>query len=335
MSFQVKVIPSGHQFFVEEDEAILDGALRSGLAFPYGCRGGACGSCMGKLVQGTIDYGDDEPMALGEEDEAAGQALFCISRATSDLEIEMCEVGAVEDIPIRLLDAVVTGMTQLNEEVMEIALSLENDERLQYLAGQYVDFILRDGRRRAFSIANAPHDDTCLTFHVRHIRGGRFTDHVFSDMQIGEKVHVEGPLGTFFMREESSRPMLMLATGTGFGPLKAMIEHAIAEQASRPIHLYWGVRNQADLYCNAMACEWAERNSNIHYIPVLSRPEHDWQGRTGYVQDAVAADFTDLSDYEMYACGHPDMIYSAREALLKNGIDSDRCFSDAFSWAED
>ena len=335
MSFNIKVLPSGHQFTTEGEESILDAALRSGLAFPYGCRGGACGACIGKIVSGEISYGDDEPMGLSEEEATVGMALFCIARPSSDLTIEIHEVGAVEEIPVKNLPAKVARLERLNDDVMALFLKLPENERMQYLAGQYVDFIMKDGRKRPFSIANAPHHDELLEFHIRHIKGGEFTDHVFDDMKAGEIVRIEGPKGTFFLREESERPIIMLATGTGFGPIKGIIEHMLAEQSSRPVYLYWGARHREDLYADAQIRQWCEKFPNIHYRPVLSQPDEQWDGRKGYVQEAVAADFEDLQGFELYACGHPAMVYSARDAMVAKGIDADHCFGDAFEWAKD
>ena len=334
MSFTVRVMPSGREFAVESDETILDGALRNGLAFPYGCRGGACGACKAKLIDGSVNYAD-EPMGLSEEELADNLSLLCVANAASDLTVEIKEVGAIEDIPVKTLPTKVASMERLSEEVMSLHLTLPESERMQYLAGQYVEFILKDGRRRAFSIANAPHDDETLEFHIRHIKGGEFTSHVFDDMSDGEILRIEGPLGTFFLREDSERPIIMLATGTGFGPVKAIVEHAIAEHSHRRIYVYWGARSKDALYMNELAQKWADENANIEYRPVLSRPDEAWDGRRGYVQDAVIADFDDLSDFELYACGHPQMVHSAKEALVAKGMDADHCYSDAFEWAKD
>jgi CDP-4-dehydro-6-deoxyglucose reductase len=276
-------------------------------------------------------------MALTEDERAEGKALFCIAKAKSDLEIEVKEVGAERDIPVRQLPAKIQHMERLNDEVMELCLKLPAGERLQYLAGQYVDFIMKDGRHRAFSIANAPHDDACLKFHIRRIRGGRFTDKLFSDMHEKDVLRIEGPKGSFYMREESDRPIVFLATGTGFGPIKAIIEHAIAEGHIVPMYLYWGARHKADLYLHELAERWAAEYHNIHYIPVLSRPasEDDWSGRTGYVQDAAAADFADFGSMDVYACGHPQMVFAAKNALVAKGLLPEHCYSDAFAWAKD
>ena len=334
MSFTVRVMPSGREFAVESDETILDGALRNGLAFPYGCRGGACGACKAKVLEGAVSYAD-EPMGLSEEDLADNQSLLCVAKAASDLTVEIKEVGAVEEIPVKTMPTKVASMERLNDEVMSLHLTLPESERLQFLAGQYVEFILADGRRRAFSIANAPHDDATLEFHIRHIEGGEFTSHVFDDMSVGEILRIEGPLGTFFLREESERPIIMLATGTGFGPVKGIVEHAIAEHSHRRIYIYWGARTEDDLYMHELTQKWDAENANIEYRPVLSRPAEGWDGRKGHVQDAVLADFDDLSAFELYACGNPQMVYGAKDALATKGLEGDHCYSDAFEWAKD
>ncbi len=334
MSFSIKVLPSGHEFSANPDETILEAALRNGLAFPYGCRGGACGACIGQIVSGEIRY-DDEPMGLSEAQASIGMSLFCVAKPVTDLTIEIHEIGAVEEIPVKKLPTKVAKLEKLNDEVMALFLKLPESERLQYLAGQYVDFMMPDGRKRAFSIANAPHHDDLLEFHIRRIKGGEFTAHIFDGMKEGDIVRIEGPKGSFFLREDSEQPIILLATGTGFGPVKAIIEHMVAEQSSRAVYLYWGARNRDGLYADALVREWESRFPNIRYRPVLSQPDADWDGRKGHVQEALLADFENLSGFEVYACGHPDMVYSARDAAVARGVDPEHCYSDAFSWASD
>lgn len=331
---KVYVRPSGHTFTVQGDESILDAALRSGYAFPYGCRGGACGACKSKLVAGRVHYGEDEPMALTEEEQAAGEVLLCIARPDGEVTIEVHEVSTAEELQPKRYPAKVARMERLGE-VMRLWLKLPEDARMQYLAGQYVEFFMADGRRRAFSIANPPHADDLLEFHIRHIRGGRFTEHVFDEMKTGEIIRIEGPHGSFYLREESECPILLLATGTGFGPVKAIVEHALAEGCTRPIYLYWGARHREDLYLDDLPHGWEKACPNFHYRPVLSRPDPEWKGRVGHVQNAAAEDFADVSGFEVYACGHPDMVFAAKDALTAKGLDPAHCFSDAFSWAKD
>ena len=337
MSFKVRVEPSGHEFEVEYDETVLDAALRQGYAFPYGCRNGACGSCKGKLLAGEVGYGDGLPPALSEEDTERGLALFCSARPKGDLVVEVREIGAAKDIPVKVLPCRVARMERLNHDVMRLFLKLPATERLQYLAGQYIDFLLKDGRRRSFSIANAPHEDELLELHIRHVEGGRFSSEVFTKMKEKAILRFEGPLGSFFLREDTERPIILMAGGTGFAPIKGIIEHAIAEGIRRPMHLYWGARTRADLYLDELARRWAAEHENIEYIPVLSQPlaEEAWEGRTGYVHEAIAADFEELSAYEVYASGPPAMVKAAEPAFAERGLDPNNYFFDSFEYAAD
>ncbi|MGD8407593.1 MAG: CDP-6-deoxy-delta-3,4-glucoseen reductase [Thiohalophilus sp.] len=338
MSFSVKVEPSGHTFPVEENEPILDAALRHGLGLPYGCRNGACGSCMGKVAEGKIAYPNGErPLAITEEQDKAGMALFCQARASSNLVIETREVASGQDIQIRKLPTRIAEMSRLNHDVMLLKLKLPSTERLQFLAGQYVDFVLKDGRRRSFSLANAPHDDEYLELHIRHIEGGRFTGEVFDKMKVKDILRIEGPFGGFYLREESDRPMIFMAGGTGFAPIKGMLEHAFAMGIDRPMHLYWGVRAMRDLYMPELPERWEREYSNFTYTPVLSEPlpEDNWQGRTGYVHEALIQDHPQLAGYEIYASGPPPMVYAGQDVFPKHDLDLDHYFSDAFEYNKD
>ncbi len=335
MDHTVQVQPSGHQFTVREEEPVLDAALRQGVALPYGCRNGKCGSCRGKVVVGEIAYRDGQPTGITDAEVTSGLALFCQARPKSSLGIEIREVERARDIPVRTLPCRVAHIDQLAHDVIRLYLKLPDTERLQFLAGQYVDVLLKDGQRRAFSLANAPHDDRYLELHVRHIEGGTFTDFVFSRMQEKALLRIEGPLGSFVLRENSERPMIFVAGGTGFAPIKGIVQHALAEGVTRPIHLYWGVRAKRDLYMDELPREWAEEYPHVSYSPVLSEPakEDAWAGRTGLVHEAVSADFPDLHSYEVYTSGPPAMIEAARKAFLAQGLSPENLFSDAFEFA--
>jgi len=337
MSYTVTIQPSGHQFSVEANESVLDAALRQGFNLSYGCRNGDCGSCKGKVLGGQVHYGEIEPTALDDDDKQNQMALFCQAIPDGDLTIEAHEIGAAKDIPIKTLPCKVSKLERLNHDVMLVELKLPATERMQFLAGQYVDFLLPDGRRRSFSIANAPHHDEVIELHIRHIDGGRFTSEVFDNLKLKSIMRIEGPLGSFFLREDSDRPVILMAGGTGFGPIKGIIEHALAANITRPIHIYWGVRAKQDLYMHEVARAWAEQYKHIHYTPVLSDPkdEDNWQGRTGYVHDAICADFADLSNYEIYGSGPPAMIHAGTDAFAKQGLNLDYYYSDAFEFAKD
>ena len=336
MSHQVTIQPSGHQFTVNDDETILDAALREGFSLPYGCRNGACGACKGKVLSGELDYGKHSPNALKDEEKAQGRALFCRARPLTDMVIEAKEIGAAKDIVIKTLPCRVEKLEKRADDVMVMKIKLPANERLQFLAGQYIDFQLKDGHARSFSLANPPHDDSLLELHIRHVPGGLFTDQVFTAMKERDILRLKGPLGSFFIREDSDKPMIFIAGGTGFAPIKGMLEHAFAEHTHRELVLYWGVQSLKDLYMPELPQQWLAEKPNFSFVPVLSKPlpEDNWQGRTGYVHDAVLADFADLSGYQVYACGAPIMVDSARAAFVRTrGLAEDEFFADSFVYA--
>jgi CDP-4-dehydro-6-deoxyglucose reductase, E3 len=337
MTHQVTVQPSGHVFQVPEGETVLAAALGEGYHLPYGCRNGACGSCKGKLVAGRIDQGKVQHSALSEDERAAGYALFCVAKPLSDLTIEVRSIGAVKDIPVKKLPCRVHRLERVADDVMIVHLKLPANERLQFLAGQYIEFILKDGSRRSFSMANPPHDDEFLQLHVRHVPGGQFTDHVFGAMKERDILRFEGPLGSFFL-QESAKPIVFVASGTGFAPIKAIVEDAFQKDIGRPMALYWGARRPQDLYLDDLARRWADEYMHFEYVPVISeaRPEDGWTGRTGFVHRAVMEDYPDLSDFQVYACGVPIMVESARRDFThERGLPIDEFYADTFTTQAD
>jgi len=311
----VTVQPKGLRFGVEAGETVLAAALRQGIVLSYGCRNGACGSCKGKIVSGTVDYGVYQKKALPEEERAQGRALFCQAKPLGDLVIEARVVGTAGEIPARILPCRVQKLERVTDDVMLLQLKLPANERLQFLAGQYLEFLLKDGARRSFSMANAPHDDAFLELHVRHVPGGHFTDHVFGKMKERDILRLEGPHGTFFLREDSPKPVLFVASGTGFAPIKSILEAAFHKGIARPMALYWGGRRPKDLYLNGLAAKWADEHPNFKYVPVVSEAlaEDGWRGRTGFVHRAAMEDLPDLSGHQVYACGVPIMVESAKK----------------------
>ncbi len=334
MTFQVTVQPSGRQFTCDEGETVLAAAIRAGVGLPYGCKNGACGSCKGKLLEGVVTHGPHQEKTLPASEEAQGLSLFCCALPQSDLVIEAREVLGAGDNPIKKLPSRVAKMEKLADDVMLVALQLPAAERLQYRAGQYIEFLLKDGKRRSYSMANAPHQDEQITVHIRHMPGGLFTDHVFGAMKERDILRFEGPLGTFFLREESDKPIVLLASGTGFAPIKAIIEHAAHQKTARQMTLYWGGRRPKDLYMHALCEEWTRTLPNFSYVPVVSDalPEDAWGGRTGYVHQAVLQDLPDLSGHQVYACGAPPMVEAAqRDFVAQCGLPEDEFHADAFT----
>ena len=338
MSYAVTIQPSGHSFHVEEDETVLVAALREGFALAYGCRNGACGSCKGKLLEGKVDYGKHADSALSAEEQAQGFALFCVARPLSDIVIECREVNAIKGQQVKILPCRVQTIDRPAPDVAVISFKLPANERLQYLAGQYIEFLLKDGKRRSYSLATAPHDDALLQIHVRHMPGGVFTDHVFEKLKVRDILRFEGPHGTFFLREDSDKPIVLLASGTGFAPIKAIIEHAFHKGVTRPMTLYWGARRPHDLYMHDLARRWATEHAHFRYVPVVSDalPEDAWAGRCGFVHRAVIEDFPDLSGYQVYACGAPVMVEAARRDFSAQcALPSEEFYADAFTTEAD
>jgi CDP-4-dehydro-6-deoxyglucose reductase, E3 len=335
MAYRVTLKPSGHSYQASPDETLLQAALNAGLTIPYGCRNGACGACKSKVLEGRVDCADALPHALSAEDMAAGFALTCCARPLSDVTLEVREVISQNDIPVRTMPCRVHEIKRVAEDVIIMRLKLPTNERLQFIAGQYIEFLLQDGKRRAFSLANAPYEDDLLELHLRLIPGGSFTAHVFSSMKERDILRFEGPLGSFRLHEESTRPIIMLAGGTGFAPIKALVEHAIHSQITRPMAIYWGARNHAGLYLPDLPKQWATEHSHITYVPVLSEPDQNdgWNGRTGLVHQAVLEDITDFSPYQVYACGAPIMVEAALRDFTNRGLPPDQFFADIFSYA--
>jgi len=335
MPFEITIKPSWHAFACDEGETVLASAMRADLMIPYGCRNGACGTCKGKILEGEVDYGAHQPGTLTPSEKAQGLALFCVATPKTPLAIEVREVRRAGDIRIRKLPCRIEKIDKVAPDVAVVSLKLPANERLQYLAGQYVDLLLKDGRRRSFSLATPPENDALLELHIRHVPGGYFSGLLFNEFKGREILRLEGPLGTFFLRD-SDKPMIFVAGGTGFAPIKAAIEHALNHDVQRPMVLYWGARSLRDLYLPDLPGRWQTRRSDFRYIPVLSEPlsEDRWPGRTGLVHQAVMTDFPDLTGYQVYACGGPAMIDAARaDFTTRCGLPPNEFFADSFTYA--
>ena len=341
MSLTVTLKPAERSFTVDRDERILAAAIRQGIGLPYGCRDGACGSCKCRLLEGRVIHGAHQQKALSADEETAGFILTCCATPQTDCVVEARSVPGAGEFPILKLPSRVLSLEKPTADVAVLKLQLPANQNLQYRAGQYVEFILRDGARRSYSMANAPHllgTPPAIELHIRHMPGGKFTDHVFGAMKEKDILRMEGPFGSFFLREASEKPLVLLASGTGFAPIKALIEHMEFKGITRPAVLYWGCRSKADLYLHEWAEAAAARLPHLRYGPVLSepKPEDGWTGRTGFVHQAVMADLPDLSGHQVYACGAPVMVESAqRDFIAKCHLPEDEFFADSFTSAAD
>lgn len=332
----ISVQPSGRTFSSNPDETLLAAAIRQGIGMPYGCKDGACGSCKCKKLDGVVTHGAHQSKALSEEEEASGYVLTCCAVAHSDVVLESRQVASEGSFVVKKMPTRVSTMAKLSADVMQLKLQLPASDAFGFHAGQYVEFILRDGARRSYSMANAPHTLASaggLELHVRHMPGGKFTDHVFNVMKEKEILRIEGPYGSFFLREDSDKPLVFLASGTGFAPLKAMLEHMAHKGITRPVTLYWGGRRPADLYMHTWVTDLQTQMPSLRYVPVVSDalPEDGWTGRTGFVHQAVLQDTPDLSAHQVYACGAPIVVSSAQAAYTQAGLPAHEFFADSFT----
>ena len=335
---------AGHYMLVRPDnrivpvrsgETLLDAGLREGVDLPFECRNGGCGQCKVTLAYGAVDYGAYQVDVLPKAERDAGKVLACSATALGDIEIEYVPAKAPGGIPARVWGATVQGMDKLSPDVMRVLLAIDGGERIAFYAGQYVNIVLEDGAKRSFSFATAPGVSENIELHIRRVEGGRFTGHVFERMRPGDRVRFEGPLGSFFLREDSDKPMIFVAGSTGFAPVKSMLEYAFARGMKRRMLLYWGVRRLQDLYLGELPRQWAREHANFTFVPVLSdaAPEDHWSGRTGLVHEAILADFPHLAGYQVYACGSAAMVEAAHPAFRAHGLAQDDCFADAFRLA--
>jgi CDP-4-dehydro-6-deoxyglucose reductase len=337
MSFRVTVTPAQRSFDVAREETILAAAIRAGVGLPYGCKDGACGSCKSRLVSGRVIHGAHQHKALSVAEEDAGLILTCSATPQTDCVVEARSVPGAGEFPVIRMPSRVMSIARPAADVALLRLQLPANQNFGYRAGQYVEVILRDGSRRSYSMANAPShvgDPPAIELHLRHMPGGKFTDHVFGAMKEKEILRLEGPFGSFFLREDSSKPIVLLASGTGFAPIKAIIEQLEAGSDSRPAVLYWGARTLADLYLHDWALAAAARLPTLRYIPVLSEPLgiDAWAGRTGFVHRVVMQDLPDLSAHQVYACGVPVMVDSAQRDFCEHcALPAEEFYADAFT----
>ena len=340
MSFNVTVQPSGRTFTVNPTEPLLAAAIAQGIGLPYGCKDGACGSCKCKMLSGSVSHGAHQLKAMSPDEQAAGFILTCCATAHTDIVMESRQVTDENAFAVKKMPSRVSSLSKASVDVMVVCLQLPASDVFKYHAGQYVEFLLRDGSRRAYSMANAPHtqaETPGIELHIRHTPGGKFTDHVFGAMKEKEIQRVEGPFGSFYLREESTKPIVFLASGTGFAPIKAMIEHLQLKRSTRPAVLYWGGRRPADLYMNDWVLQKVAEMPQLTYVPVVSEALADdhWTGRTGFVHAAVLQDLPELHDYQVYACGAPIVVDSAQAAYVAAGLPGDEFFADAFVTEKD
>lgn len=333
MADRVTLLESARQFTVEAEESILDAAVRAGVAMPHECTFGGCGTCRVKVVEGAVRY-EEFPMALTEAEHAQGYALACQARPMGDVILSIPARGPALPDPVRLT-ASLAQIRQACGDVLHLTLALPQGGLPEYRPGQYMNILLPDGSARSFSMASPPRaDGTQIDFHIRRIPGGRFTDSVLASAAPGMPLQIEAPLGSFCYHEEDYRPLLMVATGTGLAPIKAILESLLDNPDCPPVKLYWGMRTEADLYMRDVIESWKDRLYEFEFVPVLSRADPSWTGRRGHVQDAVAEDYEDLSEHAIYLCGSPAMVAEAKAVFAQLGASMDHLYADSFTFQQ-
>jgi CDP-4-dehydro-6-deoxyglucose reductase, E3 len=340
--FQITIEKSGRTFKCNTNSVLLQAGLDSGIALPYSCRSGVCSACRGQIRQGEVDFGLVNPRYLSEEDKAHGYVLMCSARPLSDLVVDVNEIDSFSVLPSAQMPARVLKLEKLSEDVVAITLGLPANEPVNYKPGQYLSIVLDEKIERSYSIANAPTTAGMrqLELHVRLIPGGVFSERLTSRLKVREMLKVKLPLGTFYLRESLNKPIVMVASGTGFAPIKAMIEYSLNKidldaslTRQTPIYLYWGGRKKSDLYLYELCAEWAKKYEHISFFPVISEatPNCQWTGRTGFVHQEVMKDFPTMNDIVVYACGAPVMVEAAKRDFLKHcGLGEDAFFADSF-----
>lgn len=338
---QVRIEPHGRTLRVAAGQAVLEAALGAGLNLPHSCKSGHCGSCRARLLAGEIHYPNGLPLGITAEQAQGGEILLCQARAHSDLRVEARLIAGIDDVEIKTLPCRIARLTPLAPDVMQLFLRLPAVERLRFHPGQYLDVLLDGGRRRSFSIASPPHDSDLLELHVRRVSGGGFTERLFGHapgdpLGAGALLRIEGPVGQFSYRD-SAGPVLMVAGGTGFAPLKSMLRHVLETGIRRDIHFYWGARHVRDLYEEQLVLEWVRRHPQLSFSAVLSEATAREAGHTrvGWVHEAVLADYPDLERFEVYAAGPPAMIEAMRASFPSHGLPTERLYFDSFDYAPD
>jgi CDP-4-dehydro-6-deoxyglucose reductase, E3 len=332
MAHHVHLAHSRLRFDVGDGETVLGAGLRQGLALPHGCQSGTCASCRVRLLEGQVDYAA-EPRALSQAERDAGYILMCQARPRSDLELQLHQPERLEELRPRVLPVRVIDRQMLSHDVVGLTAKLPRGQPFRYLPGQYADFLVGDGRRRSFSIANAPTSAETLEFQLRVTPGGLFAHYAQDTMPEKAILRIEGPLGAFYVRDDSTRPAVLMAGGTGFAPLKAMLEGQLRAGMTRPFHLFWGARSRRDLYLQDLVRGWAVQQPQFRYTAVLSEPDADWTGERGFVHEAVLRAYPDLSGREVYMAGPPVMVAAGKRAFVEAGLDADHLYYDSFDYA--
>lgn len=332
-TFEVRITPHGRVLRVQAGQSILDAALDAGLNLPHSCKSGHCSSCRARLRKGRIRYPRGTPVGLSADQARAGDVLLCQARPLADLTVDVRLIAEVADVEIKTLPCRIERLVRLAPDVMQVFLRLPSVESLAFQCGQYLDVLLEEGGRRSFSIANPPHDAKLIELHVRYVPGGGFTEWLFSEARPGALLHIEGPIGQFVYRPGST-PVILIAGGTGFAPLKSMLRHMLELGIERRIYFYWGARKAQDLYEEQLVLQWARTFPQLQFSAVLSEGGVQAGDRQlGWVHEAVLERHSDLRPFDIYAAGPPALIEAIRASFPPAGARTAGLFFDSFDYA--
>lgn len=329
MGFKVTIAPSNIEFTAEPANTILEEALRAQINFPHGCKNGACAACKCKVTSGEISLDNYNHSALSNEELQQGYTLLCKSHAESDIIIDL--PGFINGFPIRTLPAKIEVIEKIGT-VAVLKLRLPANQQFNFYAGQYVD-ILHKGKNRSYSLANSPTESGIIELHIRYRAGGSFSEAVWNELKVGQILRFTGPLGSFTLKD-TDKKIMMVCTGTGFAPIKSILEYMVATNNPRPVELLWGNYTTADFYHAELLTLW-QKQLNLNVRLCINEGQEDGF-HTGLVTDYIIANHPDLSGYELYACGNVAMIenlYNVARSRLN--LEKTDFFSDAFTPSPD
>lgn len=333
MPYTVAIPAAEKKFSVDDNEPLLDAAMRNGVLVPFSCRGGSCGACEASLLSGEVSYPNNKlPPALTPTAAQKGLVLMCQARACSDISLAVQEWPTTAN-PARPFPARIAKLNRVTHDVMIVHLQLPPNQKLDFVAGQYLDVLLPNQKRRSFSIANSPDSDGFIELHIRHVPGGLFTDPLFNSTKEKSVLRLEAPHGFFCFDHHAVTTPVFVAGGTGLAPIQSIIDSLLDSGYDRPIHLFFGVRGEQDIYAAETLARW-NRHENVTAIPVLSEPSGEWTGATGWVTDQAANLLKqNPTNHNVYMAGPPAMINAGRTLFTTLGIDSSQISCDSFDYA--
>ncbi len=340
MTYRLTIEPLSHDVEVQENQTLLDAALRNGVYLPHACLHGLCGTCKVQVLEGEVDHGEASPFALMDFEREEGKCLACVATALSDLVIEadIDEEPDAEMHPMQDFQGTVTALVDLTPTAKGIFIELDG-KGINFQAGQYINLHVPGVELpRAFSLANAPSEKRRIELNIRHVAGGQATEYIHNNLKVGDKLKLNGPYGRFFVRRSAPENFLFLAGGTGLSSPKSMILDLLEKNETREITLVYGARNRAELYDDDLFQDLVAKHANFTYLPTLSQPDvsDNWDGEAGYVHDAASKHFGgDFRHHKAYMCGPPGMIDACITALIRGRLFERDMYMEKFISAAD